>query len=207
MKTTLYLILGVIIGTLMARVSPHTKLRVAVHKPGPNFLHNFQKNSDFCVDAAGEIDDITVVNTKANQSEQHPLAAGDGLTVRRPLPLAEVFTPPATPFIERLLDAIEQVESGGRADAVGDGGRAVGAYQLWPLFVDDANRIAGTRYTYDDRWCPVKSREMTRIVIQHYSKGMPQDKWAIIHISPSKRMDWDRPAAKEYLRKINEVIK
>lgn len=206
MKTTLYLILGIIIGFLGKSFSPTVRGQAA-HNPCPVFFSQFSENSDFCVDVSGEIDDITVVNTKANQSEQHPLAAGDGLTVRRPLPLAEVFTPPATPFIERLLDAIEQVESGGRADAVGDGGRAVGAYQLWPLFVDDANRIAGTRYTYDDRWCPVKSREMTRIVLEHYGKDIPRDKWAVIHISPSKRKDYNRPAAREYLAKIEREMK
>jgi len=109
--------------------------------------------------------------------------------------------------LERLLDAIEQVESGGKAGAIGDGGQAVGAYQLWPVYVKDANRIAGTKYTLSDRYDRNKSREITRIVLAHYGKNVPFDKWAVIHIDPGKRKDWDRPAAKEYLRKINEAMK
>lgn len=137
------------------------------------------------------------------------LNAPDGRVIEQEfLPSTELgvaaHQPAPDSFLDRLLDAIEQVESGGRADPVGDSGQAVGSFQLWPVYVDDANRIAGTKYTYDDRWCPVKSREMTRIVLEHYGKGMPKDKWAVIHISPSKCMDWNRPAAVEYLRKINE---
>jgi hypothetical protein len=39
--------------------------------------------------------------------------------------------------IDRLLDAIKQVESGGNNKAVGDGGKARGGYQLWYSFYTD----------------------------------------------------------------------
>ena len=42
---------------------------------------------------------------------------------------------------EDLMDAIEQVESGGNANAVGDGGAAIGAFQIHKIYVDDVNRI------------------------------------------------------------------
>ena len=72
-----------------------------------------------------------------------------------------------------LLNAIEQVESGGRADAVGDSGSAVGAYQIWKICVDDINRIKGKKiYTYQDRLNKTKSRQMCEIYIDHYGKGM-----------------------------------
>ena len=108
---------------------------------------------------------------------------------------------------DRLLDAIAIVESGNNPQSRGDGGKAVGAYQLWKIYTDDANRIAGTKYTYADRLCPKKSREMVRIVLMHYGKDVPFDKWAVIHIDPSKRKDWSRPAAQKYLKKINEAMK
>ena len=36
-----------------------------------------------------------------------------------------------TPQIVATLDAIEQVESRGRTDLVGDGGKAIGSMQIW----------------------------------------------------------------------------
>ncbi|MDD5459706.1 MAG: transglycosylase SLT domain-containing protein [Phycisphaerae bacterium] len=116
-------------------------------------------------------------------------------------------TPPAADSFEKMLDAIAIVESGNNPNAVNDNGKAIGVYQIWPIYVDDANRIAKKRYTYADRKCPVKSREMVRIVLKHYGKDIPFDKWPVIHISPSKRKDFNRPAAVEYLRKINEATK
>ena len=93
---------------------------------------------------------------------------------------------------EDLLDAIEYVESGGDANAKGDGGRAVGAYQIWKIYVDDANRILALqgknrRYTYDDRQNKAKSREMVAIVIQHYGNDI--ETMARAHKCPPKRYD------------------
>lgn len=72
----------------------------------------------------------------------------------------------------RLLPAIEHVESSGRADAVGDGGKAVGILQIHPVMVKDCNRIVGEdRWTLEDRLCPDESRAMFRVYSNHYSKG------------------------------------
>lgn len=72
----------------------------------------------------------------------------------------------------RILPAIEHVESSGRADAVGDGGKAVGILQIHPVMVEDCNRIVGEdRWTLEDRLCPDESRAMFRVYSNHYSKG------------------------------------
>ncbi len=76
----------------------------------------------------------------------------------------------------RVLPAIVQVESGGDASAVGDGGRAVGILQIHPVTVEDANRIArlrklGVTFSLQDRLDAEKSRHMFRIVSDHYSAG------------------------------------
>jgi len=48
--------------------------------------------------------------------------------------------------------------------------RAVGAYQIHKIYVDDVNRILREdRYTYADRWDRDKSREMTEIYIMYYA--------------------------------------
>ena len=60
----------------------------------------------------------------------------------------------------RLLRAIERVESGGRSDAVGDHGLAVGILQIHPILVEDVNRISGRHFTLDDRLSPERSEQM-----------------------------------------------
>ena len=76
----------------------------------------------------------------------------------------------------KLLNAIIQVESGGKANAVGDGGKAVGILQIWPIMVDDVNRIQrlnkrSKRYTYKDRKNAARSVEMYHIWLNHYHKN------------------------------------
>ena len=74
--------------------------------------------------------------------------------------------------VERLLDAIAQVESRCRTDAVGDSGNAVGILQIWPIMVKDVNRISSKTFTLKDRYSKQKSYEMCRIYLNHYCKGM-----------------------------------
>lgn len=72
----------------------------------------------------------------------------------------------------RLLPAIEQVESSGNQNAVGDKGKAVGILQIHTVMVDDVNRIAGERrWTYADRLDADKSRAMFRTYSDHYSRN------------------------------------
>ena len=74
--------------------------------------------------------------------------------------------------LTRLIAAIEMVESGGKADAVGDGGKAVGILQIQPVMVEDVNRILGEeRFTLADRLDVARSREMFRVYTEHYSAG------------------------------------
>lgn len=72
-------------------------------------------------------------------------------------------------IIDGIIDVLIQIESGGDPCAIGDGGKAVGVLQLWPIAVRDVNRILGyDRYTLADRFSPAKSREMCHIVTEHY---------------------------------------
>jgi hypothetical protein len=79
-------------------------------------------------------------------------------------------TRPTNP-LDQVLDAIAQVESNGNPRAIGDSGRAVGLFQIWEIYVREANRIQGrNKFTPKDRLDPNKSREMTRIVLEYWSK-------------------------------------
>ena len=77
----------------------------------------------------------------------------------------------ALPARAGLWEAVCHVESGGNALAIGDKGKAAGIAQIWGRTVQDINRFAGTRYTLNDRFDPVKSREMFNLYVEHYAKG------------------------------------
>ena len=113
-----------------------------------------------------------------------------------------------------LLDAIEIVESGGDSDAVGDNGKAIGAYQIWKIYVDDVNRILGEqRYSYNDRYSRAKSRTMTKIYIGHYAtekrlKRTPtlEDMAAMFCAGPDGYRQLNEPKVKEYIKKIKKQL-
>ena len=77
----------------------------------------------------------------------------------------------ALPARAGLWEAVCRVESGGNALAIGDKGRAAGIAQIWARTVTDINRFAGTHYTLNDRFDPVKSKEMFNLYVEHYAKG------------------------------------
>ena len=85
------------------------------------------------------------------------------LTIALLLVLAAPFR---TPAIVDTLDAIEQVESGGRTDLVGDGGKAIGSMQIWRVYWKDAVEFAPwlRNRTYED----CTRRGYARLVVLAY---------------------------------------
>ncbi len=103
---------------------------------------------------------------------------------------------------DAYLDAIEMQESGGDPNAMGDYDkwanvyRAVGAYQLWKIYVDDFNRIqianrAWHQATYEDRWDKDKSRRITAVVTSHYADYDWRDK-------PHTQLQWIETAVRAH---------
>lgn len=82
---------------------------------------------------------------------------------------------------DRLLDAIRQVESGGK-DLVGDGGKAIGPYQIhreyWRDAVEHDPSIGGT---YTDCHSETYSRRVVRAYLTRYGKGRTDEQMARIH--------------------------
>jgi len=80
-----------------------------------------------------------------------------------------------TNTIAIAIAALVFVESGGKKNAVGDGGRAVGILQAWPVAVREANRITKNRkhYTLADRRDTKRAIEMCTDTLRwHYRRGV-----------------------------------
>jgi len=86
-------------------------------------------------------------------------------------------------LIEAIVATLIAVESGGNTMAVGDGGRAVGILQMWPIAVAEANRLeeiearrekrVGRFWALEDRENPEQSKEMARVTLRwHYRRGI-----------------------------------
>lgn len=82
---------------------------------------------------------------------------------------------------ETLIDALVHVESKGNVHARGDNGRAIGILQIHKEVVDDVNKAYGVAYSYEDRKCPIKSREICRrYLILHGGRHATNEKYARI---------------------------
>lgn len=112
--------------------------------------------------------------------------------------------------MDDLLSAIEQVESNGNADAVGDNGQAIGSFQIHKIYVDDVNRIKGNDiFTYKDRWNKHLSREMTKIYLTHYGKGKTIEQIAALHVAGPdgwKQLETSK-AVQNYVHKVMRELK
>jgi hypothetical protein len=98
--------------------------------------------------------------------------------------------PPARPSIDAILDALQAIESGGCADggrgATGDGGRAIGPFQIHAAYFRDSG-VEG-RYqdcrdaefsrrvvlAYWKRWCPEALERGDAEVLARVHNGGPR---------------------------------
>lgn len=68
-----------------------------------------------------------------------------------------------------LITALISVESGGRADAVGDNGKAFGILQIWDVVVQDVNQFYGTKYKHSDAFIPERAKKICRLYLTHWA--------------------------------------
>lgn len=106
--------------------------------------------------------------------------------------------------LEELLDAIAKVESRSNPDAVGDGGRAIGSYQIHRLYWVDGTRLLGVEWSYDQAKDPVKARAVVRAYLRHYGRGRSLLDKARIHNGGPK--GHHKKATLAYARKIARVL-
>jgi len=71
---------------------------------------------------------------------------------------------------DAFLFALAMVESQGK-DVVGDGGLAIGPYQIHPIYRQEANRLLrGPVFNDDDRHSYLASKEMSRVVLANWTR-------------------------------------
>ena len=107
--------------------------------------------------------------------------------------------------LERLLDAIAQVESNNYSRAVGDGGCALGKYQIHKAYWKDGIRILGVKWSYRDASDPQKARQVVRAYLGHYGKGKTLIQIARIHNGGPR--GYRKKATLSYGRKIRNLLK
>ncbi len=83
--------------------------------------------------------------------------------------------------IERLLDAIARIESHGDPNAVGDGGRALGAYQIHRVYWKDGTQLLGVDWPHRDAADSKKARRVVKAYLLHYGQGKSLLEMACIH--------------------------
>lgn len=106
--------------------------------------------------------------------------------------------------MERLLDAIAQVESRSDPGAVGDGGRAIGTYQIHHSYWQDGTRILGVKWSYKDAVDPVRARAVVRAYLRHYGRGRTLLDMARIHNGGPK--GHEKVSTRGYAQKIEAIL-
>ena len=97
-----------------------------------------------------------------------------------PILITESKISNTTDSINKLIQAITEVECSGDLKAYNPHEDAVGGLQIRPMLVKDVNRIlkhkgSEKRYTLKDRWSYDKSKEMFEIYYKYYSKNKPME--------------------------------
>lgn len=102
-----------------------------------------------------------------------------------------------------VIQAIEQVESEGRADAVSKDGRYVGCLQISEILVRQCNLIAGyQRFTYDDRLSREKSHEMFILFQEYFNKEGSTEKAIRLWNSGDVRCMQRKASTDSYYNKV-----
>ena len=107
--------------------------------------------------------------------------------------------------IERLLDAIAKVESRHDLNATGDGGKAVGVYQIHRDYWADGTKFLGVTWDYALAADPEKAREVVRAYLLHYGQGCTLLEMARIHNGGPN--GYKKPSTLAYARKIARILK
>jgi hypothetical protein len=80
--------------------------------------------------------------------------------------------------LTNLITALIAVESGGRDNAIGDNGRALGPLQIHRAVVLDVNRITGSHYRWESMTNRAQARAVCEAYLKHYGRGCTTEQLA-----------------------------
>lgn len=115
---------------------------------------------------------------------------------------------------DALLDALEQVESGGNEHAVGDNGWAIGCLQIHECVVDEVNRLFGWTCDWEYHcFHRETSRAICRAYLQHWGAvyerrhpGKTADDQVLARIWNGGPNGWRKPATLAYWTKVSKHL-
>ena len=114
---------------------------------------------------------------------------------------------------QSLLDAIQTVESNGNESSIGDNGKAVGAFQIHKIYVDDVNSFSSEKFTYEDRKNKEKSQKIVKLYLEHYGKsyekktGKKATNEVLARIHNGGPKGYNKEATKNYWKKVENNLK
>lgn len=108
------------------------------------------------------------------------------------------------PDINGLIDAIGKVESDNNDLAVGDGGKAIGRYQIHQAYWADGCRFLKVSWPYEEAKNEIKARQLVKAYLTHYGKGLPLSALSRIHNGGPK--GYKKKSTETYWRKVEKVI-
>ena len=111
---------------------------------------------------------------------------------------------------DRLLDAIEWVESGGRGKETPDGdmGRSVGPYQIQLDYLADANAWLGTDFTHQEMRDPAKARFVVCGYLDRYGQHYERSVGRVATLEVLARIHnggpngWQKKATVNYWKRV-----
>lgn len=108
-----------------------------------------------------------------------------------------------------VIDAIIEVESEGKADAVDKSGKSCGIMQITPILVKECNRIlelrkSSKRYTMNDRFSVNKSKEMFLLFQSYYN---PKNSVELAIRSWNGGMNYTKRGTQKYFEKVMSKMK
>ena len=108
-----------------------------------------------------------------------------------------------------VIDAIIEVESEGKADAVDKSGKSCGIMQITPILVKECNRIlelkkSSKRYTMQDRFSVKRSKEMFLLFQSFYN---PKNSVELAIRSWNGGMNYTKRGTQKYFEKVMSKMK
>lgn len=103
-----------------------------------------------------------------------------------------------------LIAALITVESGGRDNAIGDGGAAIGALQIHKGVVEDVNRLNHTNFRWESMTNRIAARKVCSLYLQEYANGRSQEYAARVWNGGPKGPT--KHATDRYWQRVNRVL-